>query len=294
MIQIGCNPTKVNEMFISRFLIRPKVSAFKCHFCREVERFVLSIVSLIAMSLFLSAQAPVLDNSIRIAGNTTDRKPLAAMDFQIRVDIYSDESRPPVATLQTYFTNRMYIEFDDQNGRCTVVDPMKGRVTLLDTKRKSLVHLEMSTIEMQLDRALQLMNEEQLGMFQADAEIRQEPEGYFSIGNAKMRYSYLPITTHGEIATSYGDFTNWVCRVKALYPPKMPPQMRLMLNELLMDQSQIPSVVKRQIVHGGKLEELVARLNVTESLSDLDRSRIANIYQWLQQYTVVTDTDFFK
>lgn len=246
------------------------------------------------MSLFAFAQAPGSDTSVRVASNPAERKPMVMKDFQVRVDIYTDENLPPMATLQTYFTNRMYFEFDDQNGRCTVVDPMKGRVTLLDSKRKSLVHLEMSTIELQLDRALQLMTEQQLAMFQADGQVRQESQGYFSIGNAMMRYIYLPLATHPEIATSYGDFTNWVCRVKALYPPNMPPQMRLMLNELLMDQSQVPSVVKRQITSGNKTEELVARLNITESLSAVDLGRIANVYQWLGQYTVVSDVEFFQ
>jgi hypothetical protein len=188
----------------------------------------------------------------------------------------------------------MYIELDEQNNRCTVVDPVKGRVTLLDTKRKSLVHLEMMTIETQLSRALELMSEQQLEMFRADGQIRQEADGFYSIGNNMMRYSYLPLSTHADIATSYGDFTNWVCRVRALYPPKMPPQMRLTLNEILMDQSQIPAVVRRQIVYSGKTEELVARLIVTESLTDVDRSRIADVFQWLNQYSVITDSEFFK
>jgi hypothetical protein len=70
--------------------------------------------------------------------------------------------------------------------------------------------------------------------------------------------------------------------------------MRLTLNEILMDQSQIPAVVRRQIVYSGKTEELVARLIVTESLTDVDRSRIADVFQWLNQYSVITDSEFFK
>jgi hypothetical protein len=139
-----------------------------------------------------------------------------------------------------------------------------------------------------------LMNPQQLAMFQHDGDLRQEADGYFSIGNETMRYYCLPATTSAEIATSYGNFANWVCRVKALYPPRMPPQMRLRLNDLLMEESQIPSVVKRRITHNGKSEELIARLNVTESLSDADRTRIANAYKWLNQYSPVTDSEFFK
>jgi hypothetical protein len=258
------------------------------------KQMVASLVGLISMSSFVLCQSPASENPIRLASDTSVGKAMETSDFQIRVDIYSDESRPPNATLQTYFTKRMYIELDDQNNRCTVVDPVKSRVTLLDTKRKSLVHLEMTTIETQLSRALELMSEQQLAMFRADGQIRQEADGYYSIGNNMMRYTYLPLSTHTDIATSYGDFTNWVCRVKALYPPKMPPQMRLTLNEMLMDQSQIPAVVRRQIVYNGKSEELVARLIVTESLTDVDRSRIADVYQWLNQYSVITDNEFFK
>lgn len=273
------------------FLSKPMLDWFDRGSSKQM---VASLVGLISMSSFVLCQSPVSENPVQLASNKAIVKAQENSDFQIRVDIYSDESRPPNATLQTYFTKRMYIELDDQNNRCTVVDPVKSRVTLLDTKRKSLVHLEMSTIETQLSRALELMSEQQLAMFRADGEIRQEADGYYSIGNNMMRYTYLPLSTHADIATSYGDFTNWVCRVKALYPPKMPPQMRLTLNEMLMDQSQIPAVVRRQIIYNGKSEELVARLIVTESLTDVDRSRIANVYLWLNQYSVITDSEFFK
>jgi hypothetical protein len=273
------------------FLSKPMLDWFERGNSKQM---VASLVGLVSMSSFVMCQNPVSDNPIRLASDATIRKATEISDFQIRVDIYSDENRPPNATLQTYFTKRMYIELDDQNNRCTVVDPVKGRVTLLDTKRKSLVHLEMTTIETQLSRALELMSEQQLALFRADGQIRQEADGYYSIGNNMMRYWYLPLSTHADIATSYGDFTNWVCRVKALYPPKMPPQMRLTLNEMLMDQSQIPAVVRRQIVYNGKSEELVARLIVTKSLTDVDRSRIADVFQWLNQYSVITDSEFFK
>jgi hypothetical protein len=218
-------------------------------------------------------------------------------DFQIRIDVYTDESRRPDASLLTIFTSKLYIELDDldnQKGKCTVVDPGKGRITLLNRDKKNLVHLEMNAIKHQLARAMEVMSQEELARFQTDGSVTQEADGYFSIGNSNIRYVYLPIPAKAEIATSYSDFTSWICRVNAVHPPKIPPQIRLQLNELLADQSQLPSVIKRQIKYSNKTTELVARLNLTESLSNADRSRVANVFQWMQEFSPVSENEFFK
>jgi hypothetical protein len=252
----------------------------------------------IALGLTLPAVAQPNGQAIQLAKY---RPEMASknLDFQIRIDLYSDESKPPINSLQTIFTNGLSIEFNDQQGRYTIVDAVKGRVTLLDKERKILLHMEMQSIETQLDRAVQLMSPEQQSAFSCDGPPVQEADNTFSIGNAFIRYRFTPIEVKPEIATRYGEFTDWVSRIYALQGPKMPPQIRLELNQLLVANSQLPSVLRRTIQYGPnaenkKSEEIVARLNVTESLSDSDRSRVAGVYKWMQEFKPASESGFFQ
>lgn len=220
-------------------------------------------------------------------------------EFQVRVDIYTEDSKPPINSLQTIFVNSMAIEFDDQKGRYTIVDSQKQRVSILDRDRKVLVHLDMHAIDTQLDRAMQLMSAEQQVAFASDGAPVREADDYFSIGNANIRYRFRPIATSPEIASSYAEFSDWVTRIYALHGPRMPPQIRLDLNKLLATQSQVPGELRRTIVYGGKSErpvreEIIARMNITSSLSDNDKGRVASVYKWMQEFKPVTESSFFK
>lgn len=227
------------------------------------------------------------------AENAVDRPKVT--DFQIRIDIYSDDSKQPIASLKTLFTNGQYIELDDKEERHTVVDPVKGRITLLDEKKKELVHLDMHVIEAKLDDALKQMSAKQQSAFSSEGQPILESDNYISIGNKLIRYKFLPVSTKHEIAARYGDFADWMTRIKALYDsPKMPPQIRLELNKLLVDQSQLPKELRRTIIRGNKPDERIARLNLTESLSNTDRSRVASIYQMMQQFKPTSENEFFK
>jgi ribosomal protein L17 len=231
-----------------------------------------------------------------VGAKATTPKAATAIEFQVRTDIYVDESQPPKSSLQTLFTNGLYIELDDLAAITTVVDPSKGRVTLMDNSKKSLVHLDMKQIETQLQKAFELLTPDQLATISSSGEVHQESSNLFAITNQKntVRYVYQPIASRPEYSYCYGDFANWSCRVTALYYIKMPPQLRLHLNELLMEQSQLPAVVKRSTQTGnGKTEELTARLILTESLSNSDRAKVASVYQNMQQYKHLPESAFF-
>jgi hypothetical protein len=239
-----------------------------------------------------------LGSTTSLASYRTVKSP-KNLDFQIRIDLYSDDSKPPINSLQTVFTDGLAIEFNDQQGRCTVVDSAKGRITLLDNERKILAHIDMQAIETQLDRAIDQMSEVQQKALSSDGPPIAESNEYFAISNAFVRYRFKPVATKPEIATSYAEFTDWITRLYALHGPKMPPQMRLELNRLLAEQSQLPAELRRIIVYGAKTEqprteEIIARLIVTESLSDSDRSRVANVYRCMGEYKPTLESNFFK
>jgi len=216
------------------------------------------------------------------------------LDFRIDVDVYAEENKAPIATLQTIFTAGLYIELDEQTGRTTVFDPGKSQITILDSNRKSLVHLDMTSIDSQLSLGLSKMTQEQSVRFLSEGGPLLEEGNLFSIGNKFWRYKFRPTTpSNPAIAISYGDFANWSVKLNAVYPPRKPP-FRLQLNQLLIDQRQLPTELRRITYADGRTEEIVARLILKESLNDNDRARIASVYTSMKEYKIATDAEFFK
>lgn len=230
-------------------------------------------------------------NQLASARNVNNTLPVK--DFHIRVDIYSDDTKPPISSVQTIFSDGLTIELDDFAGRHTVIDPAKGRITLLDEKKRSLVHLDMQVIETQLEKALGLLTPQQQAAFAIQGLPEREADNFISISNKSIRYTFQPTAAKKEIAASYGEFSDWVTRINGLYR-HVPPQLRLQLNKMLVDQSQLPTELRRTIVGSNTPETVIARLNLTESLSDLDRSRIAKILTSMQEFKPTSENEFFK
>lgn len=222
-------------------------------------------------------------------------------DFRIDIDIYKDEQKPPISSVQTIFADGKYIEVDDDRKRVTVVDPGKGFITILDSQNKSRVEVNMADLERQLNAALQNMSDEQLRGLSSDREPMIEGDNLFVIGNERLRYKFRPITpANPMIATSYGDFANWSVRINALFN-KTPPFIRMELNQLLIDQRQLPSELRRVTVvppnekePQGKTEEIVARLILKESLSTSDRTRVASVMKSMNEYKWTSEKEFFR
>jgi|GEM_PF-1287324 len=232
-------------------------------------------------------------STIQLAGVRNVSNVVPLRDFQIRIDIYIDDTKPPISSVQTIFSDGLTIELDDFAGRHTVVDSAKGRITLLDERKRSLVHLDMQVIETQLEKALALLTPQQQAAFAIQGLPEREADNYISISNKSIRYTFQPTTAKKEIAASYGEFSDWVTRINGLYR-HVPPQLRLQLNKMLVDQSQLPTELRRTIVGGNKPEVVIARLNLTESLTDLDRSRIAKILTSMQEFKPTSENEFFK
>lgn len=230
-------------------------------------------------------------------GQTTSHSP----DFRIDIDIYEDEQKPPISNVQTIFADGKYIEVDDKRNRITVVDPGKGFITILDSQNKSRVELNMAELDRQLNSVLQNMSDEQRRGHSSDGGATVEVDNLIVIGNERLRYKFRPITpANPTMATSYGDFANWSVRINARFN-KTPPFIRLELNQLLIDQRQLPAELRRLTVIPpndkeplGKTEEIVARLILKESLSTSDRTRVASVMKSMNEYKWTSEKEFFR
>ncbi len=243
----------------------------------------------------------VLFQFLPLVGIAYGQKPPEVADFRIDSDIYDDERKPPLYSIQTIFCAGQYIELDDKNGRVTVVDPGKGRVTILDSKQKALVHLEMQSLENQLNHVLESMTPAQQKKFKSDGITYFEADNFITIGNEWFRYKFRVVTpSNPNIAISYGDFANWTARVNALHY-KAPQFIRMELNQLLIDQRQLPVELRRYTTlppsptePNGKTEEIIARLIFKDSLSSNDRTRVANVVKSMTEFKPTTEKEFFR
>ncbi len=243
----------------------------------------------------------VLFQFLPLVGIAYGQKTPEVADFRIDSDIYDDERKPPLYSIQTIFCAGQYIELDDKNGRVTVVDPGKGRVTILDSKQKALVHLEMQSLENQLNHVLESMTPAQQKKFKSDGITYFEADNFITIGNEWFRYKFRAVTpSNPNIAISYGDFANWTARVNALHY-KAPQFIRMELNQLLIDQRQLPVELRRYTMlppsptePKGKTEEIIARLILKDSLSNNDRTRVANVLKSMTEFKPTTEKEFFR
>jgi hypothetical protein len=223
-------------------------------------------------------------------------------DFRIDIDIYEDENKAPI-NVKTIFTDGKYIEIDDDRHRITVMDTGTGNITILDSERKSRVSMEMSAIENQLNGVLQKLTEEERRKFSSNGEPTLEGD-LIVMGNDRMRYKFKPITpSNPNVAVSYGDFANWSVRVNALFN-RTPPflLLRMQLNQLLVDQRQLPAELRRITVlappsaelPNGKTKEVVARMFLNEKLSSEDKTRVASVYKSMHEYSKASVNEFFR
>ena len=226
----------------------------------------------------------------------------ASSEFRIKIDIYENESKPPINSIETIFIGGQYMELDDNRGRVTVVDPGKGRVSILNSEAKTMVHLEMAVLEKQVNSILSEMTTEQRRKFSSTGEPTADAAGFVSLGNASLSYKFKTFTpADPNIAVSYGDFANWSARVNARYY-KVPPFIRMELNQLLMDQRQLPEELHRLTVITppnqadpiGKTKEIIARLFLTEPLTNNDRSRVASVLKSMTEFKIDTEKEFFS
>ena len=238
---------------------------------------------------------------LSVSGIAQTQTSSASSEFRIKIDIYDNESKPPINSIETIFMGGQYIELDDNRGRITVVDPGKGRVSILNSEARTLVHLEMAVLEKQVNSVLSEMTTEQRRKFSSTGEPTVDPAGFVAIGNANLSYKFKTFTpSDPNIAVSYGDFANWSARVNARYY-KVPPIIRMELNQLLMDQRQLPEELHRLTVIAppnqadpvGKTEEIIARLFLTAPLTNNDRGRVASVLRSMTEFKINTEKEFF-
>lgn len=207
--------------------------------------------------------------------------------FRLDVDIYGDETKPPVAQFKTLFTEQLSIEWNSQQGKVTILDSSSQMLTLLNTNERKMTEIELSSLDSMLTELLARTKQAELNV------ERPDPNSIF-VADAAAQYRVKTSKPTLEImAVRYADFADAATKIAAVFPPYKPPQLRLKLNQLLLDERLLPMELRLVTRTNSGTHELTARMLKKDSLSEEDRKELQLIQGWKNQFAFVRATDFF-
>ncbi len=215
--------------------------------------------------------------------------------FRVDTDIYVNSTKPPIKRTLTLFSEGVYYDFEESDaGLITVIDPTRNRIVLLDRKREIKTVLDTKQVQLMVANA----------RVQADAKIASIAKSEFEktsagqeiavVQNDFMEYrASIQEPSQADMAQQYADFADWSARLNAIYQPKMPPYLRLELNQLISNRHALPNEIKRVTRQGGRQMELTCRLITVWQLSQDDLTKIARCGSMLAQFKDVSADEYW-
>lgn len=250
-------------------------------------RFILLVILFLGGGLGMLRAQDVRPASSKSAIPTANVVQAIPMGFRLDVDIYSDDSKPPVAQFQTLFTEHLSIELNDQQGKVTILDSQSQMLTLLNTNERKMTEIELASLDSMLTELLARTKPVDIQESRPDANS-------LTIRDATVEYRVKTSKPAMEImAVRYSDFADAATKLAAVFPPYKPPQLRLKLNQLLLDARLLPMELKLATRTSSGTQELTARMLTKDSLSEEDRKELQLIQGWKNQFAFVRATDFF-
>lgn len=227
---------------------------------------------------------------------------LRAEDFRIDTDYYVGSAKTPTLEVLTIFHGG--IAYDFQEPEITILDPRRGRFTLLDTKNQ--VRATVETAEL-LEAAIglqsaALQSKNPALVAAARPEFQKSSEEFNENGNVFTRLTFrsapLQYTVVGqaarvpEAAQEFKYFADWSARLNSIRNG-LPAGARLELNEELAAKGLIPTRIERSIP-GAKKSEVRTQHSVIWKLSQDDHRRIDTANNHLVNFRLVTFDEYVK
>lgn len=227
--------------------------------------------------------------------NTTTALPRSApgsgesqVGFRLDVDIYVDETKPPIAQYKTLFTDNQAIDLDAQGNRVVILDYSNSSLTVLDSKARTQTNLELAGIDAMLKDALAQASST------SDSAPSRDSNNQLIIGDETVQYQVKTDKPAASLlATRYADFADATTKIAAIFPPYKPPQLRLELNKILRDTKELPMVTTRITTANGGTSTITARMLIKPQLDAEDKKDIQIANGYLNQYKHLSSSDFF-
>lgn len=230
-------------------------------------------------------------------------------DFRIETRVYEGNRAEPLNSTTTLFRAGVVYDFPATPlgpWEITVFDPARGRITLLDSKRKMRTDLQVAEIEQfvegQRERARQ--GDSPFLQFLADPEFVEsfdEATGKLELVSAFMTYTLTTVPAHSAEATrQYGDFADCFTKLSPMLEPAAPPPFaRLVVNQALHERGLVPDRVTMTARPngdvGGKQEfQLRSEHDIAWRLQGADNKRIDAVMNQITTFKLVGFEEFRK
>ncbi len=204
-------------------------------------------------------------------------------DFRVENEVFKGRDTKPVVETLTLFSGDFVYDFvlgDQSIGieceEVTVFDMRRGRIMLLDAKRK--IQTSLTTKELgQLTEAFRqrAANEPNNGLIiPIFAVVYVEAEQEITMTSNALTYRVKGFSPKDPAAAKrYSNFANWYAQLNAIIG-NLPPFGRMELNRLLAEKALLPSKIERTIVLNRKKTVAHSEHSVLWTLSNTDGRRI--------------------
>lgn len=224
------------------------------------------------------------------AFKNTDRQSCMRID----VDIYAKESAPPLEQYKTYFTETLTIETDHSNSLVKILDRTNRTLTVADNNRRVCFVIELDSLESMLAE-LNSLSLKSARKQESKGDVQVVKSEVVRIENEQVAYeAKLDKGPFNELTLRYLEHVDWSTKIAAVFPPKRPPQIRLALNEYLLEKQSLPIELRRRTKASRTGDEIVAKLIIPTSPSSADAESVARILANVQELKVVSAQEYFQ
>lgn len=210
--------------------------------------------------------------------------------FRVDTDIYVDLTKPPIKRTLTLFSEGVFYDFGtDSDNLLTVIDPIRGRIVMIDETRRIRATIDCNQLRHEIDAAAEQTPPAMIEV--STSRWDETPEGKVcTVGNREMQYrcTVVPAQTP-DAAEQFASFADWSSRLNAAYPPKLPPYLRLKLNAMVAAAGVLPNKITRS----AKKHEMYAISSPIWQLSADDRQRIRTAGEMMASVTEVSPSEFW-
>jgi hypothetical protein len=224
------------------------------------------------------------------AFKNTDRQSCMRID----VDIYAKETAPPLEQYKTYFTETLTIETDHSNSLVKILDRTNRTLTVADNNRRVCFVIELESLDSMLAElsALTLKSSRKP---ETKGDVQVVKGDVVRIENEQIIYeAKLDKGPFNELTLRYLEHVDWSTKVAAVFPPKRPPQIRLALNDYLLEKQSLPIELRRRTKASRAGDEVIAKLIIPTSPSSADAETVARILANTQELKILSAEEYFK
>ncbi|MCU0710990.1 MAG: hypothetical protein MUC43_02945 [Pirellula sp.] len=214
--------------------------------------------------------------------------------MRIDVDIYAKETAPPLEQYKTYFTETLTIETDHSNSLVKILDRANRTLTIADNQRRVCFVIELESLDSMLAElnALTLKSSRKP---ETKGDVQVVKGDVVRIENEQVIYeAKLDKGPFNELTLRYLEHVDWSTKIAAVFPPKRPPQIRLALNDYLLEKQSLPVEIRRRTKASRTGDEIVAKLIVPTSPSTADAESVSRILANVQELKIVSAQEYFK